>query len=292
MVLGLVIYTMSSVLRYGKLFKSKLALALVIFYLVLVILEGDRGPIVQIGIPLLLIRHYFVKKVKMRYLILFLFAALFLYTALGAVRHIVLSPEKMIEEYQYKKGAGEISWMNPFTSLGGSFLVVNIVSHEVPSVEPYWKGASWLDGLLHIVPFLQGILTKLGYASTHGWFRWPPSTWVTTTYFGKDASGRAFTIAAEGYLNFGYIGVIIELMFFGMAVRWLAVKFSRAPSAALGCIMLICYGILVFAIRNHVGNMFNHAVHLVLIIAVLNKFLASDFLYEYEEDLAEAYENV
>jgi oligosaccharide repeat unit polymerase len=278
MVLGMVIYTLSSALRYGKLFRSKLALVLVIVYFALVIMEGDRGPILQLGAPLLLVRHYLVKRIHIRYLAVLSVATLILFAGLGVVRTTILKPKTMLEEYKYLKTSGQLTWMSPFIEMGQSFLVVNITSHEVPMSEPYWKGASWRDAAFHIVPFLEG------FALRQGWATWPPSVWLTTTYYGPERAGRGFTVAAEGYLNFGYLGVVVELMFFGIFIRWLTIRFSRNPSAVWGIIMLGCIGASIMVIRNHVGIVFSVCAHVMVVAALLNMLLGQEPSYEDETE--------
>jgi len=278
MAIGLVVYTVSSALRHGKLFKSKLALGLVVMYFSLVLMEGDRGPLVQLGAPILIVRHYFVKPIRIRYLLVMAIIVLILFTAMALVRIIVFEPAKMLEEYKYKRAAGFATWISPFVEMGHSFLVVNITAHEVPSAEPYWLGASWRDATTHIVPFLQGFLLRRGFGT------WPPSAWITTTYYGTEAAGRAFTVAAEGYLNFSYPGVIIELMFFGIFIRWLTMRFSRNPSPMWGIIMIGCIGISIMTIRNQVSIMFAPCVRVIVVAALLNLFLAYGPSYGYETE--------
>ena len=270
MVLGVLIYTLTSAFRTGKLFENKVVLGLVIFYTVLVTLEGDRGPLVQTIIPLLLVRHYFIKPFKIRYLILSGFAALMFLGALIFVRSTIFAPTAMLEEYQYQKSTGMVTWMSPFLEAGHSFLITNIVANDVPSKEPYWLGASWRDAIFHIIPFFQGFALKMGWAT------WGPSTWITTTYFGAERAGRAFTISSEGYLNFGFLGVFLELFASGVAVRLLSVKFSQKPSAARGIIMIGVLGILSKATRGHLNLVLNSSVQIILISWFLSVILGSE----------------
>ena len=270
MVLGMTIYMIASSLRYGKLFHSKLGLILSVVYFVIVIMEGERGSILAMGVPIMLVRHYFVKQIKFRYIVLLFITAVLLFAGLRVVRTIVFQPTKMIEEYKYtKKSSPErTAWYATFVEMGTSFMVVNIVANDVPSQEPYWRGASWRDSAFHIVPFLQGITIRLG------WSTWAPSTWITTTYFGREAAGRAFTVAAEGYLNFGFFGVFFELFLFGVFVRWLTVRFSRTPSAMWALIMLGCFGPVIMVIRNHLNIVTNKCAMVILVAFILDLFFS------------------
>lgn len=283
MAVAITIYVISSALRYGKMFHSKAALVLTVFYFIVVILEGERGSVVRFGIPLLLVRHFFVKRIKARYLVLMFIAALVLFAGLAVVRTTVFQPGKMLQEYQYQKKSGEVGWEAPFIEMGGSFLVVDIVTQDVPTYEPYWKGASWRDAAIHVVPFVQGFWVQSGYAKP------APSQWITHTYFGRGASGRAFTVAAEGYLNFGFPGAFIELMLMGLFIRWLTIFFSRRPSAMRAVIMLGCLAPAILVVRNHFNLLFSPCVQVIIIAWLLNMFLGNEPYTEkvYVDDLSE-----
>lgn len=270
MVLGLVIYLISSSLRYRKLFKSKIALTLVIMYIVIVILEGERGTVLKLCLPMFMIRHYFIKRIRIRYLLIFFIIGIFIFVGLGVVRKTVFKPLKMWDEYKYQEEAGMTSWYNAFAEMGQSFLVVVITCNDVPNIEPYWKGASWGSAAIHMVPFLQGI------AMRRGLIRWEPSEWVTTTYYGPERAGRGFTVAAEGYLNFGYVGTFIELLFLGLFIRWLTVRFSSNPSAMWALIMFGCLGPLIMVIRNHLNLLTQPCVIVIGVAILANTFLGQE----------------
>jgi hypothetical protein len=276
-ILGLAIHAVSSSLRYGKLFRSRLALLVLILFSLLLIMEGDRGPLLQMGTLVLLIRHYLVKRVRLHHLVLISIAVFVLFTAMRAMRTYVFEPTRMLEEYKYQKGAGETAWTTPFLEAGNSYLVVNITCHEVPSQEPYWKGASWKIAVFRMIPFLEG------FALRHGWSTWSPSEWVTITYYGPTAAGRGFSISAEGYLNFGYLGVIVEMMFLGMFIRWVTVRFSNNPSAAWGILMIACIGISAGMVRAQISNLFGNFPRFLVAVVLLDLLLGNEPLYGHEE---------
>lgn len=270
MAVAITIYIIASVFRHGKLFHSKLALISTVFFVVVCILEGERGGVVKFCAPLLLVQHFFVKRVKVRYLFIIFVAALVLFAGLSVARTIVFQPGRMFQEYKYRKKAGEVGWYAPFAEMGGSFMIVDIVAMDVPSSEPYWMGASWRDALTHVVPFLQGFLARRGYAKL------APSQWITRTYFGYGSAGKGFTILAEGYLNFGLPGAFAEVMLVGMLIRWLTIYFSRSPSAMRAVVLLGCLVPGVLATRNHFTALFAPCAQVFVISWFLNKILGNE----------------
>ncbi|MCK5219932.1 O-antigen polysaccharide polymerase Wzy [bacterium] len=281
MILGTVIYTVSSALIYNKLFKSKVALMFVIIYFILSVLEGERGNILLQCAPILLVRHYLVKRVSIRNLTWIAVAALFLFVALGPFirMYSVFNPAKMAQEFQNQKSAGNITWTTPIVEMGSSYRTLSITANDVPSQEPYWRGASWLNAIFHIVPFLEG------YALRQGWSRWGPAKWVTVTYWGTHAAGKGFTVAAEGYLNFGFLGVFIEMALFGVFLRWLTIKFSLNPSMKWALIMLACTGISITVIRNHSGVMLSPCARVIVVASILNLFLSDEPVPQYPTEM-------
>lgn len=270
MAAAVTIYIIASALRHGKMFYSKIALFLTVFYFVIVTLEGSRSSMLLFGVPLLLVRHFYIKRLRLYSLVLLFIATMALFSALALVRTSALQPGKMLQEYRYEKAADERGWRAPFVELGGSFLVVSIVTQDVPTREPYWLGASWRDAALHIVPFLQGAISRLGYG------RLAPSTWITYTYFGYGAAGRGFTVAAEGYLNFGFAGAFVELLLVGMFIRWLMLFFSRRPSAMRAIIFVGCLGRAVLLTRNHSNGLLAPCAQIFVLTWLLNIILGNE----------------
>ena len=277
MVFGVMIYTISSALRYGKLFHSKIALGITMAYLFLLLLEVARGNMFRFFVPLLLVRHYLIRPIRIRHLVTISLSIVTLFSVMRIVKTIAFDPAKMLEEVRYQRERGLITWLDPFVEAGGSFRTLNITANDVPASEPYWKGASWTTAIYHIVPFLQGYLAR------HGLVKWAPSQWITITYAGPAAAGFGFTITAEGYLNFGYIGVVIELMFMGLFLRWLTVRFSRNPSAMWALIMFGCIGAAIGVVRNHIGMATALWVQIAIIALLANMFFGNEQKYEQED---------
>lgn len=188
----------------------------------------------------------------------------------------------MLSELKYVHGTGETRWTDPLVEMGGSYRIANMTAYLVPDYDNYWYGRSWLSAAFHVVPFLQG------FAVRQGWVKWAPSQWMTTTMFGAEAAGTGFSVAVEGYLNFGFPGAFLQLMLFGIFLRRLMIWFSRKPSPFSAFVMLACMGPTIMVIRNHVNLVTAKYAQIFVIAVILNLFLGSEPVEESYVELEEA----
>ncbi|XAM01284.1 O-antigen polysaccharide polymerase Wzy [Phycisphaeraceae bacterium D3-23] len=246
------------VIRERKLFYSRFFMVVWAGWVLVLLLEGDRGGVVRILLPAMIIYHYVIKPIKFRYLAMIGVTVLFIFSALAFVRNTSgFSPSAMIKDYQHVQSKDDnVKWYSMLYELGTSFVTLNITVHEVPGAENYWKGQSWLDSAIHVVPFAQG------YAYRNGFGKVQPSDWVTVTYWGPKSSGKGYNFAAEGYLNFGLPGVIIQMFAIGLVLRWLVRRFQRAPSTGSLIVMFGGVVLIIISIRDHTNVLLPQLAHL------------------------------
>jgi oligosaccharide repeat unit polymerase len=259
---GAVIYMTASALRYQKVFRSKTAMGIFIGMIAIFILEGDRGPVVQLIIPFMIIKHYFIKRIRIRYLLVFFLLFSMLFAGLAIVRQLAFNPTMMWQSYKYARGEGIVNWRNLFVEAGGSIRCTLLTCEYVPSHDPYWHGKSFLSAGLHIFPFLEGYFIKQG---SFGEFPWP-SMWISNA-FDHRLGAIAFTIVTEGYLNFGFPGAFLLLMFLGGMIRVGMTLFAKRPSAAMAFVMLCWTVYTLSTVRNHIQLITGYAFFQVPIIA-------------------------
>jgi len=264
--LGLTLYIISSSLRYKKLFQSKFVLGATAAIFLLIILEGDRGPLFLMILILILVRHYYVKPFKVRFFVLLAFIILSLFAGMKIVRSRALSPIEMLEEYRYAHHSELRHWSDPFVEAGGTYQIANITAMLVPDNQSYWYGASWLDAIIHTVPFLQGLAFKAGMTAE------APAVWITTEIVGPGGAGLGFSLPAEGYLNFGFPGAFVQMMIFGLFIRRIAIWFSLNPSMFKAFVFLGILAPTIKVIRDHI-SLVTPLYGQIFILAVILYFL-------------------
>ena len=264
--LGFAFYLISTVMRKGKIAAGKLGLALFAFYLLLLIMEGGRTQIVTVGAILIFVQHYLVKPIKLRWLIVIGLLAVTLFGAIAIVRETsALDFFRAGEALMYAKQRGEVRWYAPLVEMGGSVRTINLTVNLVPEYQPFWHGKSYLQSIVHIFPFLQGLLyEKLGVG---------PAQWTTYTYYGYGAAGTGYSIAGEGYLNFGMVGALLNMCFMGalLAIIYAKCIKNRTPGSTL--VFIVTLGIMIISVRNETNVIFAPIAQSIAMVVFLRYIL-------------------
>jgi hypothetical protein len=272
--LGLGVYLVSVALRHRRLFYGKFGITLFVIYFTLLAFEGQRGEMLKVGFVLLLVRHYLVKPIKLRWLAMCFILALAAFSAISIVRGVAaLDPGKMMKELEYAKETQQLQWYNPFVEMGGSVGTVNQTTHLVPDDQPYWYGRSYVQAIIHIVPYLAS--SKAGQ-----YFGATPGQWLTLTLSGPKAAGKGFSISGEGYLNFGLLGVFLHMALIGFFYRRLYAAFLKTMSPSRALVFIVFVGLMAISVRNHSGQLIAPLAR-IIVVAWLLKGICG------EEEIAE-----
>lgn len=276
--LGFGIYITSVALRHRRLFKGKLGITLFVIYLFLLLLEGGRTQMVIQGMILLLVHHFIIKRIKLKSLIIITICALTAFSAIKIVRNLAaFDIPKMFELLKQARETEQTHWYDSLVEMGGSIRTVNLTTMLVPGRESYWHGRSYVQSIVHIIPYLSGkMLPYLGAG---------PATWLTYTHFGPQAAGTGFSISAEGYLNFGLPGVFIHMAILGIILRRIYARFATMTSPANTLIFIIAYGIFMISVRNHVSLIITPTFRIIVAAWLLKSFCGEEEIFPaaYEE---------
>ncbi len=262
--IGFGVYSTSIALRHGRFFKGKLGLSIFAFYMLLTLLSGARTPLVISGMILLLVRHYLIKPIKLRWLAVIVVCLGFVFMGMRLFRDkVAFDIGKIASELKYAEGTDFVHWYDPFVETGSSVSTINLTMELVPLRQPYWRGRSYLQTVIHIVPYLQGTLgSGLGLG---------PAQWLTWTTKGPDAAGTGFSIAGEGYLNFGLVGVLFQMVFMGFVLRRIYAWFISTMSPGACLVFFVSFGIFAMSVRNHVSLVITPLFQVIVFAWLLKK---------------------
>lgn len=199
--------------------KSKLDILIFGVLLVLQIgamfLLGDRHSILNYALVVLIFWNFAVRKIKVKRLAVLLIA---LYLALNLIGYLRQSNYDSLGAFvdSTKESASQTDKEGAFyTVTSGEFVVafesLPQIIRKFPSEQvPCRWGSTYLLAPLQFIPSV--LFEKRPD---------PLANWYMTTFYGRGGfrnEGRQFFFLAEGYLNFGPIGVFLAMAFWGFAL--------------------------------------------------------------------------
>lgn len=275
--LGFGIYLVSVALRHRRLLYGKFGITIFVIYFTLLLLEGGRTQLIIVGMVLLLVRHYLIKPVKLKWLAMWFVLAMTAFASIAVVRNIAaFDPAKMKKELAYAREMEQLKWYSPLVEMGGSVGTVNLMTYLIPGDQPYWHGRSYVQAITHTIPFMQTILAPyLGVG---------PAQWLTYTLFGYGAAGTGFSIAGEGYLNFGLPGVFFHMIFMGFLFRRIYTAFTNTISPSRALVFIVFFGIMIISVRNHTNLIFAPLARILFVVWVLKSVCGEEVVpVDYEQ---------
>ncbi|WP_417608028.1 O-antigen polysaccharide polymerase Wzy [Owenweeksia hongkongensis] len=249
-------------------------------YLVLVLVSGDRGPILQFGVTYLG-GYVLVAKRKMRLVVVLagLFIGATAISLLGFVREIGNGADfwKKVEvAYSLRAESRIQSSISPSTlELAGS---VRTMHAAVDYSENYGhtNGLFQLFQVLSIVPGVGTIAKALtGMENTD----FKSSAFLTRHILGSNPDrGLGTTVVADIFLDFGIIGVVVIFCLFAWFVRYLEVNVFSARLFRISTLALffIFLSQAIYIGRSTILVLFKDALLLYLIVMIgifINSFL-------------------
>ena len=255
-------------------------LALLI-YVSLVLVSGDRGPIIQVG--LMLIASYVIKVRPHVNLIAIIFICIigaYALTLMGIARtqdksdsfitRMELSSNHKIETYSAPS-------LIPITGeLSNSVRCTHTAVANVPSRHPFFYGSFQLRDLCRIIPFSNALTSYIFDTDS----RYQNSAmFITILRNGRFyTSGEGSTVVADLYLSFGMPGVLIGLFLFGRLVKHVETKVFFTPPAQIhflySSLALFLFSIAIYINRSGIFSSiasFSYGIIVIFIYVTLHR---------------------
>lgn len=240
----------------------------IILYLSFIFMIGDRGPLITILLAII-ISYITLSKIKIKLLTivgLLLVGGLIL-TSIGQVRKqnnfVTLS-----EIFNYNNI--EQKSIVPLTSeLAGSYNTFTYSISNVPENYSFFYGAILIREVIYSVPFLSRIVP---FAFAENDFENSSAGFCTYLIQGRyNTYGNGTSLLADIYLDFGIIGIIIIMFFWGKFIRRLDYELYNGFNMYIYMIALIFFSFSLYISRS---SLITPLYYLVpsMIVLYLNKF--------------------
>lgn len=245
-------------IKYEKIQWKSISTCFILMFLMF-FYSGERDVVLRyIIITCYLI--YFLKYSKTNKIVL---------TSIGALLLMVVP---LLSRIKYFGMTGQVSDAN-------ENILISLVNSEFASAsrnlqmlvssgehEGYYKGYTMIINFLRALPFSFGQSFSV-------------TNWFSQTYYGR--GGRGFSLVGEGYVNFGYFGVVLVFFVVGLIVRTLYKKSIKSQNNLF--IYLFSITIFVYAIRADLANIFSplikHVLYSFLLLYILERiFFRSKFI--------------
>lgn len=153
-----------------------------------------------------------------------------------------------------------------------------------------------LQLLVNHQEFTKGLMGGRTYISAvtriFGYAPWSCTAWFMAEFFEPGRSGQGFTAIGEGYINFGYMGIIFEFIIIGAMLSYMYKRHNR--SITWLTIYISSFPIFIYAVRADLANilspMCRHVLMGILVLKAYGAICCREKKMEYiQEDKKDVY---
>lgn len=265
---------------------DKKILIILVIYFILILLSGDRGPIIQLGLTLTgsFILLY-KKKISLIKTISFIIAGVFIISYIAYIRELKDTDsylDKIVEASEIMKTRKRNESISPGTvELAASVRAMHASVSHVES-DGYSFGTYQAIQIVGIIPGLGLFLSELLNLDLG---EMKSSTLLTQMVLGNDPTHNVGTsVVADIYLDFGLYGTILMFLIFGLFIRNVEMKvFAKtACSVFLWVLFFLILSKSVYIGRSTIIVLFREGLQLYLIVYFFSVLNSSKNIIEYK----------
>lgn len=248
-----------------------------ILYLLTVLFSGDRGPLIMFTL-IVVSGFLFVtkRKIKLRYGVILLLIGASLITILGVARTFgsnLSFTDKIQMAFQENPFSSEVSFLPQTKELAGSVKATHHAVDYVPDKHDFLYGRFQFQQLITVVPFFSNFNSLIfsdisqKYAGSASFV-----TWIFQGDF--PTYGNGTSAIADFYFDFGLIGVVIGMFFFGYTMRYAEIKMyvDQMPGLFSHSFLMVYIGSAIFISRSSFLFEFRSVVWVFIILIVNQHF--------------------
>lgn len=226
-------------------------------YNCMVMLSGDRGPMISLVIGYIVSYTYIAKnRIKLPVLLAVFLGGMSFITILGMTRTFSKDGLSFREKMELAFRGETINRYDSFSpntaELAGSVRTLHMSINYVPEQHSFLYGLFQFKYVMAVVPFISSVTNQVfdpqyKYKGSASFI-----TWIEQG--DRPSSGAGSTCVADLYLDFGLIGVIIGFFFFGRFVQNIEYKLYIQQNISLWLHTLCLYSVVVslYAARSSI----------------------------------------
>lgn len=206
------------------------------------LITGGRSEAVIIGMLLILLYNYTIKKISRKGFVALGIASILALSMLSIIANIRTTKSRELTSY-FKQDTKKNSAFDAVAEMGGTMSCLIWTMNIVPSSENYRYGRSYLFSFTTLIP-------NLGFWEIHPAKKESNlGDWLTKKM--RLSYGSGYSMCAEAYINFGYWGWIIMLFMGYLFGRLFEDRYSDLYKNSLKLIFtLIIFWFCVKLTRN------------------------------------------
>ncbi|WP_347068281.1 O-antigen polysaccharide polymerase Wzy [Flavobacterium sp. WV_118_3] len=250
------------------LFKNKIFVMILGVYLLLFLFAGDRGPIMGVAVLILAAYSIYQKKIPFHVFFVMTLVGATIFTILSYGRsNDVASRKGNILQSGYETLASSEQTFNPTGELATSVRILYRALDAVPNYHPYLFGTTMISDAIGVIPFGSSI-----YMGATGL----PIMYSTSSYFFTVlGQGNFFTygegseIIADLYINLGFWGSIVLMLFFGYFIGFVTFNANFGEKHTITLVYLLLITGAIYINRSN----FLDPLKMIVYALVIDRFL-------------------
>lgn len=229
------------------------------FMFLLVFFSGERDLLIRFFVILSFVYYIIVKNSKMSKEVVLLFL-------------VSLSIIPILAKYKYFGLTGESteSDLNFLLSLLNSEFQSASKNLQIILLDESTNGM--FNGFTFLSSFLRAFdldkLLNIYVISSGGWYN--------DTYFAAGRAGQGFTLVGDGYVNFGYIGIIILFIFISLIVR--VIYLNSNKGVYFFTFYILSIPVYMYSLRADLANILSQLIQ-QNVVGLLSIYLVLKILY-------------
>jgi len=256
-----------------KLFQNKILFTVLLFYFLIFLFSGDRGPVLDILIITAVCYSLYQKKISLSYFLIAVFVGGLMLTIIGLGRNSDSSEKTAIFEEGFKNLSESELGFNPTYELASTNRILFRAIDVVPNSHPYLYGSTFASEIVGVVPF--GGSTYMEITNLPDMYK-SSSTFFTVLGQGKYYSyGEGSEILGDIWINFGFYGVLILMFLMGIFISYININALFTYKHFFVIVYILLTVGALYINRSH----FLDPLKIIFYAFILDKFLAKKTTY-------------